>query len=238
VRLKLIFMMMFLLGASQGFGLNVKVAQILDAPESAVGRAFGYSDWLGYLDNGTLLYKGSLPPNLYAVGGDKYMKLIEQYKNPIFETQKPNRVVTELLPSRVNGEFLYYARTGGAEQECYRVMPQPEDGASVELVDKEYWTKNVDRITRADYSLKNGYLLDLQESGTGDLNPAIRKSESGPAFVLNNRFRLANILHFGRIAISPDKSQIAMIVTYLPEESDRWTDRLVILELDYSESSK
>jgi hypothetical protein len=227
----------FMLCTIQTFGLGVVIKNSLDAPQSPYGRIFAYDDWLEYLDDGTLVYLGCYPPNLYAVEGDKYVKLIERYRNPIYETRDPKIVVTELLRSHVKGELLYYARTRGAEQESYRVFPRPVGGAAVEPVDKDYWTKNVDRMTPADYSLKGGYFLDLQESTqiTGGLNPAIR-DKSGSAFILDEAFSVGFIEHFGQIAISPDKKNVAMIVSYHEKETGRSVNRLVVLKLEYDDA--
>jgi hypothetical protein len=226
-----------LMAALQVSGLNVRIEEVINAPDGPYGHVFSHDDWLEYMENGVLLYLGCYPPNLYTVKGDQYLRLIDHYENPFYETQNPNRVVTQLIRSRVKGEFLYFARTSGADQESYRILARPEGGVAVELVSKEYWIKNVDRMTPADYSLKEGYFLDLQKSDLGDLNPAIKNPKSGSTFVLNSSFRMGNLLHFGRIAVSPDKSHIAMIVTYRPKETDVWTDRLVILDLEYGDSS-
>lgn len=234
----------FMICAIQTFGLSVTIKQILHAPPGPYGTIFGYDDRLEYLENGTLVYMGTYPPNLYTVAGDRYVKLIEKYRNPIYNTNDPDRVVTRLLRSRVQGEWLYFARTRGAEQENYKLFPKVGGGASVELVSKEYLEDNAERrgptsddssLREKYYSLGDGYFLDPQESKIieGSLNVVIRKTNSDSVFALDKVFPVGFIEHLGHIAISPEKNRVAMIVSYYEKETSRSVNRLVVLKLEY-----
>jgi hypothetical protein len=232
----------------QIFGLSVAIKNILDAPPGPYGAIFGYDDRLEYLDNGALVYMGTYPPNLYTVADDRYVKLIEKYRNPIYDTNDPDRVVTRLLRSRVQGEWLYFARTRGAEQENYKLFPKAGGGASVESVSKEYLENNAERrgptpedsaLREKYYSLGDGYFLDPQESKIieGGLNVVIRKTNSDSVFVLDEAFLVGFIEHLGHVAISPEKNRVAMIVSYHEKETGRSVNRLVVLKLEYDDAS-
>ncbi len=243
---RLLFLLL-LFCTTHALSLSVVIEQVLDAPQGLYGTIFGYSDRLEYLDNGTLMYIGTYPPNLYTVEGAEYSKLIEKYENSIYETRDPDRVAKRLLASRVQGEWLYYVRTTGAEQENYRIIPRSQGGASVELVSKAYLEKNADRRVPSPedasfrekyYSLGGGYFLYAPESKTieGGLNIVIESDKSGSVFVLDEVFPVGFVEHLGHVAISPDKNHAAMIISYHQKGTERSVNRLVILRIEHGDS--
>jgi hypothetical protein len=236
--MKFLLSIILLLSATCGFGISVAVEQILDAPAGPYGKVFNLDDRLEYLVNGSLVYMGSYPPNIYVVENGKFKALIGQYRNPIYNSGDARIIVTELLPSKVAGEFLYSIRMRGVQQENYAIRPGPVGTALVELVSKEYLDGNQDRKMPYDYSLKEGYTIDPQESSiiTGGLDPVIRNSASEVVFQVSKIFIVGFIEHTPHITVSPDKSHIAMIVDYHPSKGEPSISRLVTFKVEYDSS--
>lgn len=238
VVVRLLLSIILLLSAACGFGISVTVEQILDAPVGPYGKVFNLDDRLEYLANGSLVYMGSYPPNIYVVENGKFKPLIEQYRNQIYNSGDARIIVTELLPSKAAGEFLYSIRMRGVQQENYAIRLDPAGTAMVELVSKEYSDGNQDRKLPYDYSLREGWTIDPQESSiiTGGLDPVVRNSASEVVFQVSKIFIVGFVEHAPHITVSPDKKHIAMIVNYHPSKSEPSISRLVTFKVEYDSS--
>jgi hypothetical protein len=229
--------LVFSMVAYQALAVAVSVETIVAAPESRFGNVFSYDDRLAYLSNGVLIYMGAVPANVYSVRNGRYVQLIGHYSNPVFDESDPDTIVSELLPSRVNDEFLYYVRARGAEQENYRILPTADGSVSIEIVGKAYWDQNQNRKVKRDLALLQGCRLELKTpdemEGSGVVEPRIVRSDGSLAFALTSIFPGMMVNHFGQVAVSPDRTQIAMIVNYESGDVRRYQRRLVVLRIDY-----